>query len=128
MIRWIFVFCLFIFLSCKNNSAPSGIIKPNKMQEILWDIYRADAFSRQLVSVDSTRSRVDENARLTDTVFLIHKITRQQFEKSYSYYTEHPDLLRTMLDSINVQKERINNWEMSHRGKNLNDSSKPLTK
>jgi hypothetical protein len=128
MIRCIVIFSMLIFFSSCKNAAPAGIVKQDKMQEILWDIFRADALSRQIVSTDSSKSQPDENAKLTGRVFLIHNITREQFDKSYNYYAQHPDIMRTMLDSINAQQERINNWEITHRRTALSDSSKPPIK
>ena len=104
MIRCILtISILVLFYSCKE-SIPSGIISQKKMQEILWDVLRADALSKQLVKSDSANSLAKENITLTKKVFLIHNITAEQFEKSYSYYTQHPDMMRNMLDSLNTQK------------------------
>ncbi|MGI8581651.1 MAG: DUF4296 domain-containing protein [Chitinophagaceae bacterium] len=112
------------FISCKE-SVPRGIIKPQKMQRILWDVFRADALSQQIAKNDSTKLSPDENARLTRKVFLIHDITEEQFEKSYSYYIHHPDIIRTMLDSLNAQQTKINIIEDSlKREKQKSDSAK----
>ena len=100
-----------LFFSCKD-SIPSGIIEQNKMQEILWDVLRADALSQQLINRDTAKSLPNKSLKLTREVFLIHNITEEQFEKSYSYYTHHPDMMRTMLDSLNAQKTRMNYVDM----------------
>lgn len=125
MIKCILIFGIsFLFYSCKE-SIPSGIIKSKKMQEILWDVLRADALSQQLVISDSARSLADESVKLTRKVFLMHNITEEQFEKSYSYYTRHPDIMRIMLDSLNAQKTRMNISNKPFIQKNLTrDSAK----
>lgn len=86
---------------------PIGIIKPNKMQEILWDVFRADALSQQLVKNDSTKIIAEENNRLTIKVFAVHNVTKEEFDKSYAYYSQHPDIMRTVLDSLSAQKIRV---------------------
>ena len=112
MIRCILIiFISVLYCSCKE-STPSGIIKPKEMQVILWDVLRADALSQQIVKKDSSVSLADENVRLTKKVFLIHNITQEQFEKSYSYYAQHPDIMKTMLDSLNDQQTRISTLEI----------------
>lgn len=93
------------FYSCKE-SVPSGIIKPAKMQEILWDVLRADALSQQITNRDSSKILAEEDVRLTRKVFAIHNITEEQFQKSYSWYTQHPDKMKTILDSLNAQQIR----------------------
>ncbi len=125
MIRCILIMLISIFfISCKE-SVPPGIIKPQKMQRILWDVFRADALSQQIAKNDSTKLSPDENARLIKKVFLIHNITEEQFEKSYSYYIHHPDIIRTMLDSLNAQQTKISIIEDSlNREKQKNDSAK----
>ncbi len=128
MIRCILIFSILFFYSCKE-SIPSGIINQKEMQNILWDVLRADALSRQIVSTDSSKSLANESIALTSKAFLIHNITREQFEKSYSYYTHHPDIMKIILDSLNAQQTRINNLEMTHRGKIfMNDSTRQIIK
>ena len=112
MIRGVLIISIsLLFYSCKD-SLPSGIIHQNKMQEILWDVLRADALSQQSVKSNSTTTLADETLSLTRKVFLIHNITEEEFKKSYSYYTHHSDLMRNMLDSLNAQKINNNNIEI----------------
>ena len=124
MIRCILIiFISVFFFSCKE-SIPFGIIKPSKMQEILWDVLRADALSHEIVKSDPSRSLSDENIKLTKKVFLIHNITEEQFQKSYSYYTRHPDKMKTMLDSLNAQQVRRNTIEILQKPKQVTESSR----
>jgi hypothetical protein len=106
MTRCILIGLLLVFFYSCKESIPSGIIKPAKMQEILWDVLRADALSQQVVNRDSSKKLAEENVRLTKKVFAIHKITEEEYQKSYSYYTQHPDKLKTILDSLNAQQTR----------------------
>ncbi|MDQ6756475.1 MAG: DUF4296 domain-containing protein [Bacteroidota bacterium] len=76
------------------------------MQEILLDITKADALAQQLVKHDSSKSIDTEFAKLKTHVLLIHHTTQEQFEKSYSYYTHHPDILKVMFDSLSAQQTR----------------------
>jgi hypothetical protein len=125
MIRCILIFLVSVFITSCKESLPSNIIKQKKMQEVLWDVFRADALSRQIVSTDSSKSLQEETIKLTEKVFLIHNITKEQFEKSYSYYAHHPDIMKTILDSLNAQQTRISNIELTHRNKQLHfDSTK----
>lgn len=112
MIRCILIISISVFFYSCKESTPSGIIKSKRMQEILWDVLRADALSQQLVKSDSAKSLADKSVKLTKKVFLIHNITEEQFEKSYSYYTHHPDMMRNMLDSLNAQQTRMSNLEI----------------
>jgi hypothetical protein len=77
------------------------------MQSILWDIARADALSQEIIKKDSTKKPEDEKIMLTRKIFRIHDVSKEEFEKSYSFYVKHPDMLKVMLDSINVQQTRL---------------------
>ena len=122
MIRWILIVSMIVFfISCKQ-SIPSGVIKPGKMQNVLWDVLRADALSHELVKHDSSKSLENENSKLIQKVFTIHNITEQQFQKSFSYYTQHPDVMKTMLDTLNAQQLRKSSNEILHKKKPVMDS------
>jgi hypothetical protein len=125
MIRCILIVSILVlFYSCKE-SIPSGIIKPREMQQVLWDVLRADALSHEIIKHDSSKSLADENSNLVKKVFLVHNITEVQFQKSYSYYTQHPDKMKTMLDSLNAQQIRKIAVEDSIKQKQLiKDSAK----
>ena len=116
MIRNILIVLLFTFFYSCSDSIPSGIIKQKKMQEILWDIMRADALVKQLVKNDSSKM-LSENTRLTKEILIIHNVEEKQFEKSYSYYTHHPDIMTLMFDSLSVQQTRKNTIENTQTNK-----------
>lgn len=121
--KWItpiFIILIF-FYSCKE-SMQAGIIGPQKMQVILWDVLRADALSRELVRTDSSKSMSTEVDRLRSQVFLIHKITGEQFVKSYSFYTRNPGILKRILDSLNSQQVRISTLEIPVEKNRIKDS------
>lgn len=99
MIKYILLSFLILVYSCKR-AAPSQVLDEKKMQQVLWDVYRADALSKNLSKNDSVRS-VNTNANdLIQKVFKIHHISANQFKASYTYYTNHPVILKRMLDSI----------------------------
>ena len=103
MIKWLFILII-ICNSCNTGSA--SIISLKKMQQVLWDVMRADALAHQLSLKDSTIKLSAESKRLCAQVFLIHNITEEQFKKSYLYYTGHPDEMKIITDSISIQQAR----------------------
>lgn len=115
-------YILILFCSCKE-SVPSEIIAPQKMQNILWDVVRADAFSRHIITTDSSKSLADENMKLANKIFQVHNITEQQFEKSYFYYTQYPDKLKAILDSLQAQQSRRIASEINLKVKRLSGDS-----
>lgn len=93
--------------SCNNKDGiPSGILKPDKMQAVFWDVMRAEAYTAKYVKNDSTKNPVIENATLQQQIFATHHITRQDFYDSYRFYNVHAELMRVLLDTITTMRER----------------------
>ena len=107
MKKYALFFCLVTFISCGNkDKIPSGILKPDKMQAVLWDIIRADAFTSEIIKNDSAKNATEENVKLQQKVFSIHQVTKNDFYKSYAYYKSNPGKLKVMMDSMIIQAER----------------------
>jgi hypothetical protein len=101
---FICIVLLFVF-SCKP-SLPDGILKPDKMKLVLWDISRADELVNYYSIKDSTFKKPEKYNAFYDTVFRLHNITNQEFNKSFQYYQDRPALLKIILDSLAIFAER----------------------
>ncbi len=99
------------------NRIPSEIIGQKEMQSVLWDVIRAQILSLEVARKDSSINEIAHTKELTKRVFEIHKITAADFEKSYSWYTNHPDLMRIIFDSMSVRKQKENDSQMERRAK-----------
>lgn len=89
-----------LFPACKSKRS-NGVLPPEKMQMVLQDMMRADKFLADYVLNRDTTKKIDsESVELYQQIFAIHQITGKQFQKSFSYYKEHPDLLRSIMDSL----------------------------
>lgn len=95
---------LFIFCSCNANKIPDDILPPDKMQEVLWDMIRADEFLVSYVIKDTSVDRKTESIKLYEKVFDVHDISKTAFEKSFKYYQLHPKNLQPIMDSLNARK------------------------
>ncbi len=104
---YIFVVAIILFTACKSdNEPPKGIIKPDKMQAILWDVIKANAFTNEFIKKDSSKNLSEENVKLQQQIFTIHKVTKSDFYTSYDYYKSNAPLFKKMLDSMIAQGER----------------------
>ena len=97
-------FLLVIFFSCSADKIPDDILAPEKMQEVLWDMIRADEFLVSYVIKDTSVNRKTESIKLYDKVFDVHDISKSAFEKSFKYYQLHPEILQPIMDSLNARK------------------------
>ena len=103
----VFTLLIFLVIGCTNKSGtPAGIFGKEKMQAIMWDIIRAEVFTDQFIKKDSSKNVFQENMKLQNAIFSIHKVTRSEYYKSYDYYISHSDLIRGVLDSMSAKAER----------------------
>jgi hypothetical protein len=111
MRKLLFPFFVFFFaISCTNKKKiPKDILQQQKMQAVLWDMISAGEFlSTFVLNKDSLVNKDSTSLKIYGQVFQVHRITKEQFEKSYSYYRDHPELIKEIVDSLN-KKQGISN-------------------
>ena len=99
-----------VFISCGNkNNLPPGILKPDKMQAVLWDVIRADAFTTDFIKKDSSKNAVEENVKLQKIIFAQHKVSKKIFYESYDFYKTNTQLFKPIIDSLINKANRERN-------------------
>lgn len=120
--RFLYLIVLVSLISCSSrNKAPSSIIQPEQMKSVLWDVMRAQNLAISVSRSDTTTNTIAETKALTQKVFEIHKISAEDFNKSYNWYLRHPELMKVMFDSLYDQKQRANKIQSEQQ--TLHDSS-----
>lgn len=90
----------FILFSC--SSRKEKVLPPAKMQAVLWDLMRTDKFlSDYVLNKDSSKKVDSESVKLYQQVFAMHQINGEEFSRSFTYYKDHPEHLKAIMDSIN---------------------------
>ena len=110
------IFCVIAAGCSDKNSVPSGILPREKMENVLWDMIQADQYATVLAK-DSTAHIADlkvERLRLYDQVFRLHDVSREKFQKSYQYYSDHPELSQELFDSLLVRGNKLRSEEYAH--------------
>lgn len=106
------IFCSSVLLliwlySCTGKiHYPAKVLRPTEMQEVFWDMIKADALASEVVMKDSSKKILAVSVGLYKNVFISHHITKDIFDSSYSFYQKHPYLMRVLLDSMNAERER----------------------
>ena len=91
----------FAWACSDNKELPKDILSKEKMQEVMWDIIRAEEFLNGFVIYkDTSIDKIAESKKWYDKVYQLHKITKKDFDKSYAYYQTHPVLMKQILDSL----------------------------
>jgi hypothetical protein len=91
----------------EKDKIPSDVIGKEEMEKILWDMMLADQYSANYLVKDSARVNVKmETLKLYEEVFRLHKVSREEFRKSFQFYQGRPDITRTMFDSLLTKGNR----------------------
>jgi hypothetical protein len=100
MIRILIFFPLFL-IACSNRvSVPENILPPGKMEAVLYDMIRADEMVDFQGIMDSSYRTLTKRTSFYDTIFSIHSINKETFQKSILFYQARPDLLKPIFDSL----------------------------
>lgn len=94
-----------ILFSC-NTDREKEILPPQTMQQVFWDFIKADAYVANYVTKDSALDPQLISANLQQQIFKKYKISKKQFDKSYTYYLEHDKELLKITDSIITKNQR----------------------
>lgn len=117
----------FLLASCGGkNKVPKEIMQPAKMQNILWDVVRSQALAAEEARKDSTINEIAQTKVFVQKVFKIHKVTSDEYDKSYKWYTSHPDIMKVLLDSLSsqIQEKDKSDLKEKHEGPKLNNLKK----
>ncbi|HVZ57068.1 MAG TPA: DUF4296 domain-containing protein [Chitinophagaceae bacterium] len=101
--------CCLLVGSCSSPAPrpPADVLPGPRMQQLLWDMIRADSYLSMYLARDSGAKKLAESKQLYEEIFRIHHTSRDQFNKSLTYYKAHPDQFKLILDSLDVQKKRV---------------------
>ena len=101
--------CIFLlYAGCsEKDKIPSGVIGREEMEKILWDMMLADQYAANYIIKDSAKVNVKmETLKLYEEVFRLHKVSRDEFRKSFQFYQERPDITRVIFDSLLARGNR----------------------
>lgn len=96
---------LFLLISC-NNKTKEKIIPPEKMELIISDMMLAEGYSESGANKDSTRPKYEFLSNEISKVLAVHKVTKEEYNRSFQYYIKRPDLMKEMIDSITSKAAR----------------------
>jgi hypothetical protein len=106
MIRVIILVAGLVFINSCKSKAPADVLKPPKMEAVLWDVIKADVFTAEFIKKDSSKNAATENLKLQQQIFAIHKITKADFYRSYDYYKSNSEIFKKVIDSMVAHAER----------------------
>ncbi|MBS1748365.1 MAG: DUF4296 domain-containing protein [Bacteroidetes bacterium] len=100
------LYFLLIFACRQNDVIPNSVIPPDEMGKILFEANMAEEFVNSYVMKDRSKNKETEMKREYEKIFFIHNITEQQFKKSYDFYRSHPEIYKSLMDSLDAKAQR----------------------
>lgn len=97
---------IFFIASCgRKDRIPADILSKEKMQDVLWDMMRADQFlSDYVLNQDTTLVRKNESIPYYSKILALHQVSQEKFRESYYYYRARPQLMKIIMDSLSQKK------------------------
>lgn len=94
-------------MACNRDpKVPKGVLQPDKMEDVLWDMIQTGEFLSGFVLYrDTNINAVTESQRWYEKVYSFHQISKEDFKRSYNWYRDHPDMMKRILDSLAVRKD-----------------------
>lgn len=115
-----FIFLLTVLFCCKQKERiPKDVLPAAKMQAVLWDMINAGQYLSVFVLSKDTVDKTGTSAKIYGEVFQVHHITEGEFDRSYSYYKDHPELMKPILDSLSKRQsyeaEKFQRKDSAHK-------------
>lgn len=93
--------CIVLAACSGKDKLPASVMPQKKMQDMLWDMMRADQFlANYVLNRDTQRIKKTESLKLYSQILEIHGSTQEEFKTSFLYYKSHPELMNAIMDSI----------------------------
>lgn len=126
MNRTLLIAFLFFIIGCNaNTEIPKGILPPQEMQYVMWDMIQADGLTAY--SLDTMMRKPAKRMELYGTVLNIHKMSQATFRKNIQFYESRPDLLKIVFDSLQQMALRDTATIVVKPQKATTDTAKKVT-
>jgi hypothetical protein len=99
-----FITLTFFACSKKKSDIPVEVLSMKDMQMLLTDIHLAQSAATIQVLSDSS---IYNSKEYVNYVLKDHKVTREKFLASMKFYTENPELLEEVYDSVITELSRL---------------------
>ena len=88
----------------KEISIPENILKQKEMSSLLTDIHIAQSAINNKIVIDSLNYTFND---YLNYILKQHKIQKKDFLSSLKFYSEHPDILQEVYDSVLISISRM---------------------
>lgn len=105
MVRFQTLLLAFLLISCSGDDIPGDVLDREKMEDVMWDMLRADEMFSVYSERGATFPGIGQNTELYDKVFQLHGVDKNHFRRSLEFYQSHPDIFQEVLDSLKTRSD-----------------------
>lgn len=98
--------CLLLLGACNRNQRPNGVLDADAMANVLTNLYLVEGYyaAESQYRFDTASPEV---LGAVDAVLEKHHVTREQMEKCFDYYSEHPDEYKAIQEKISTRIDKL---------------------
>ena len=104
---------LVVFItSCTNGKLENAELPFDTMKVVVWDLMNVNEWNNVRVVNDTVARKLRDDRVQYQLVFSWHHITKDQFYKSFTYYEQHPDKMKLLIDSVRAYGDTLKTKEL----------------
>ncbi|HVK98058.1 MAG TPA: DUF4296 domain-containing protein [Flavisolibacter sp.] len=108
MIRCLLFVFLAAFISCNpKDKVPKEVLPVDKFEDILFDVMKADELVEFRQMFDTSFQQVQKRLNYYDTIFNIHQVDKNTFQRSLQFYQTKPEFLKVIFDSLQQKVDSL---------------------
>lgn len=94
----VLLLCCSVGCNAPGHEPPGDLIPRDSFVQVLADVHVIEARISHEMVVDQ---RTDSPAqRYYDEMYAERSITKEQYRRTYTWYTEHPELMKALYDDV----------------------------
>ena len=109
MKKAVYLFVFIFLVACSEEESveiPSTILPKEKMAAVLVDIHLIEAtMNLNVMSIENAGAPA--NAAVSIDVLKKHNITKSQYDTSFLFYTQHPDMLSKIYENVIIELSKL---------------------
>ncbi|RTL55119.1 MAG: DUF4296 domain-containing protein [Sphingobacteriales bacterium] len=108
MKKILMIICLIICLmACNNHKSEMPVLNFDTMKVVMWDLLNVNEWNNMKAGQDTVFKKIRDDRKQFEQVFYWHHITKSSFYHSLSYYEQHPDKMKKLVDSLSAYGRRV---------------------
>lgn len=90
-----------------SDEIPDGVLPVNKLKPLVLEMMLLADYHKDRAVTDTAFDVLAANRAGFERILKNHKVSQATFQFSYTYYQQHPALLKVLTDSLGIAAQRM---------------------